>query len=785
MNRLTRSALRMIVDADAAPEPTDGGETSADRPARPAAPQHGGPVMRFIRRRASAGGSELQRGFTLMESLAVLAVLAVLALGASRALDRQAQQDKVRSMSGLLSALGPVADKYVKTNFAALLAQTAGGPAGFTVAQLQPAFLSPGFRAATPFGKTLHLLVAQPVPGDLEAVWVATGGLALADNVAAGVTITEGCKSCLAVTSQDPANLRGAAGSQIIPVARYAPTGFAPAQGDVAVSTYYAGATVVSNYLYRYDVGLPEANTMRTAIHMAGNDIDTARNVESVEGSIYARNNGNTQRVQMTGLTGDANVGALTATAAVRQVNGVGGIPQVAMTQGTLQTLDGGGVMTAEIFNNGEIVSKQRISTLRVGGPFLINGGIFPFNTVPGYGYAVSIDSFGNANAVGGAGWTVSDMTGSYNAAVGASGIISTNNVVQIHSPGDLFSLNPPVQINLTNTGVAQLTTALQAIDGTGHAAAILDANGVVRANSEIGVHGPGDVYAGNPLAYLSSTGDVFALTGNVISNSSVSAPNGNFATLTAGSAFYGSCVGCPPGPKGDKGDPGPPGPQGPAGPAGPPSDARLKLAIRPIADALERVAQIDAAQARRGDVAPQGLIGAAVEALKELEARLDADRRRLGRAAPAHGAVALALRLRGVTWRWNAAGLALIAEERGPATDRAEMGLIAQDVETVFPDAVVPDARGIRHVAYEKLLPELLRAIQELKAEEEAIRRALRQRDPLSAPPARRRVAARLPIEHRPSAPGRGISGAAAAGVRTDRRRDGSRGSPGASSAL
>ena len=59
--------------------------------------------------------------------------------------------------------------------------------------------------------------------------------------------------------------------------------------------------------------------------------------------------------------------------------------------------------------------------------------------------------------------------------------------------------------------------------------------------------------------------------------------------------------------------------------------------------------------------------------------------------------------KLQGVKFNWKKDG-------------QPDIGLIAQEVETVFPELVLEDSSGVKHVDYSKLVPVLIEAIKELK---------------------------------------------------------------------
>jgi hypothetical protein len=73
-------------------------------------------------------------------------------------------------------------------------------------------------------------------------------------------------------------------------------------------------------------------------------------------------------------------------------------------------------------------------------------------------------------------------------------------------------------------------------------------------------------------------------------------------------------------------------------------------------------------------------------------------------------GAVGNILELRGVTWEWR---------DEAPEEAKAfpGLGVIAQDVERVFPQLVETGEDGIKRVAYYGLIGPLIEAVKELDA--------------------------------------------------------------------
>jgi hypothetical protein len=78
--------------------------------------------------------------------------------------------------------------------------------------------------------------------------------------------------------------------------------------------------------------------------------------------------------------------------------------------------------------------------------------------------------------------------------------------------------------------------------------------------------------------------------------------------------------------------------------------------------------------------------------------------------------------RIRGVSFEWNE-----LYESLGRASGHREIGVIAQEVEAVFPELVTTWGEDdYRAVEYGSMTGVLIEAIKELKAENEALRRRI-----------------------------------------------------------
>jgi hypothetical protein len=75
--------------------------------------------------------------------------------------------------------------------------------------------------------------------------------------------------------------------------------------------------------------------------------------------------------------------------------------------------------------------------------------------------------------------------------------------------------------------------------------------------------------------------------------------------------------------------------------------------------------------------------------------------------------------RLRGVTWEWR-------DDAPDDAKEQPGMGVIAQEVEKVFPELVTTDDQGRKKVEYEGLIAPLIEAVKELDERLRALEAAI-----------------------------------------------------------
>src|SRR5258708_7182203 len=77
--------------------------------------------------------------------------------------------------------------------------------------------------------------------------------------------------------------------------------------------------------------------------------------------------------------------------------------------------------------------------------------------------------------------------------------------------------------------------------------------------------------------------------------------------------------------------------------------------------------------------------------------------------------------KIRGVTWTWN--------EQAGPLgkiPGSADAGVIAQEVEAVYPELVETSPEGYKRVNYTGLVGVVIEAVKELKTKNEALEKRI-----------------------------------------------------------
>ncbi|ANY85495.1 hypothetical protein BB934_45585 (plasmid) [Microvirga ossetica] len=258
-----------------------------------------------------------QRGLSLIETAAVLGVASALLAHFATVQGDSAETMKAKAMAERLIEVQYGAASYIRANNATLLANLTTSPTvipatgtGTFVGGLKSlqgaGVLPPSFvdkngynqghvlivrKVSSPSGDKIEGIVttAQPMGGG----WSSTGTMndRVLAKAAQFVGASGGYVPAKPLNSDDAGHIVGMGGGWRSKAADWGTSGAAPRAGVSLVATLaYMEGTAMADYLYRTDIGVPEANRMHTQIDMNNNNIKDAKDV-TAKGTISADGN--------------------------------------------------------------------------------------------------------------------------------------------------------------------------------------------------------------------------------------------------------------------------------------------------------------------------------------------------------------------------------------------------------------------------------------------------------------------------------------------------------------
>ena len=292
------------------------------------------------------------RGLTLMEALLALAIGGIVISQSVIGINAYTESVRIEAAAGQLQRLITATDQYAQDNYQTLVANA---PQALPVTEIEP-YLGQEV-GPDPFGNTYSLAtrtypVTVPDPANpgstvtvaaLQVLIVGdnpAGGseidddpLILADiantagdgagfraaQVTNGTTILDTCGTTTGLTNTD---ICGAFGSYIVDATNFT-AGVTPTAELFGLVTK-GDATFFEDYLYRYDYGDPELNTMRTDIDMGGNNIDRVNRIRQIDGIDFSGPNqeivtsAGDLSIESAGNIGMFTSGTLTGTTLIR-----------------------------------------------------------------------------------------------------------------------------------------------------------------------------------------------------------------------------------------------------------------------------------------------------------------------------------------------------------------------------------------------------------------------------------------------------------------------------------
>jgi type II secretory pathway pseudopilin PulG len=223
-------------------------------------------------------GYSNQRGASLVEVLFVLIISAIAFGAGAQQYAKYLDNITNKQAADHATLIAGAASKYLKDNYAAVVASAGPTtPAVISVAMLKSTnYLSAGISDKNAFGQDYSIQVIEPLPNQLQAMVVTTGGQAINELDGRRIAQYMGAKGGF-ISTVDTTVATGSFGGWQMALS---PFSISPGAGHVATALFLEDGALVNDYLYRNAVpGHPELNRMNTAINMNGNNLNNAGTV--------------------------------------------------------------------------------------------------------------------------------------------------------------------------------------------------------------------------------------------------------------------------------------------------------------------------------------------------------------------------------------------------------------------------------------------------------------------------------------------------------------------------
>lgn len=264
----------------------------------------GGPSRGLQRR----GRKARTRAMTLVETAMALGILALATAFAINQIFVYMERMRSKTVAEKMIEVSAGANAYLKANYAALInraplngaplvipagrptatAQVPPGPAANLPSLQGGGFLSSSFIDVNSYGQRHSLLVRKTGATTLEAMVTTHGGRTIPDDRLAQignfVGNTGGYVPTRTVNAADANRIIGAYGGYRADLAAWNAGASRPVAGRFQSTMAFQNGVLVTDYLYRNDIGIHEANTMNTSIDMNSNDVDNVKELTGVSG---------------------------------------------------------------------------------------------------------------------------------------------------------------------------------------------------------------------------------------------------------------------------------------------------------------------------------------------------------------------------------------------------------------------------------------------------------------------------------------------------------------------
>jgi len=248
-----------------------------------------------------------RRGMTLIEAAIALGLFALASGFAVQQVANYLENVKARTTAEKMVEVSDAAKGYVKANYAALLNATpvnsvisipAGRPNATSAVPAGPSglpsiqgggFLSENFVDINGFGQRHALLVKRTSQSRLEALVTTYGGRTIPDGMLTSIGTYVGNSGGYVMqkppVAADANRIIGAYGGYRSTLNFWGSSAEKPVAGRFQSSLAFEDGKLLTDYLYRNNIGIPEANRMNTAIDMNSQQINNIGRLTGVTDS--------------------------------------------------------------------------------------------------------------------------------------------------------------------------------------------------------------------------------------------------------------------------------------------------------------------------------------------------------------------------------------------------------------------------------------------------------------------------------------------------------------------
>jgi len=257
-----------------------------------------------------------RHGFGILDTFLSLGIAAFALASLMQIQNDRYARDRMSMMAQTLQMVSQSAMSYVKANNTALLNDISSGSSaqvGITGTQsgvatgtlAQSGYIPDDFSPTLPFHQQLglilrHVAAAGSSPEHIEAMLVTYGGEEIPDRYL-GIAATYASGNAGFIPSYDvtgaSGTIHGVNGLWSASAADWSTSGITPSSGHLMydVTPMY---TALSPWMNRYDIGIPDANTMHTTLFMNNNNMNNTSEIDAEAGKdiyVHASSGGNWQ----------------------------------------------------------------------------------------------------------------------------------------------------------------------------------------------------------------------------------------------------------------------------------------------------------------------------------------------------------------------------------------------------------------------------------------------------------------------------------------------------------